>query len=105
MTRLSALFLSGNIIDAVDGKNLRKNLPNIKELVLTNNHIKALHEIRNIASGCSKLEFLSLVGNPVTRRQHYRLYTVHKIPTLKVLDFIKVKEKERNQASRLAMSA
>ena len=44
--------------------------------------------------------FLNALG-----RQHYRLYTVHKIPTLKVLDFIKVKEKERNQASRLAMSA
>jgi len=104
MIRLSTLFLSGNILDTVDGENLRTNLPNIKELVMIDNKINGLHEIGNIASGCSKLEFLTLVGNPVTRRQHYRLYTIHKIPTLKVLDFIKVKDKERNRAGRLATS-
>jgi len=38
-------------------------------------------------------------------RQHYRLHTIHKIPTLKVLDFLQVKEKERNRAGRLALSA
>ena len=38
-------------------------------------------------------------------RQHYRLYTINKIPTLKVLDFTKVKEAEREKAKRLAMSA
>lgn len=38
-------------------------------------------------------------------RQHYRLYTIHKIPTLKVLDFQKVKQSERDRAQRLASSA
>jgi len=38
-------------------------------------------------------------------RQHYRLYTIHKIPTLKVLDFQKVKQSERERAQRLAASA
>lgn len=38
-------------------------------------------------------------------RQHYRLYTIHKIPTLKVLDFQKVKQSERERAQRLASSA
>jgi len=38
-------------------------------------------------------------------RQHYRLYTIHKIPTLKVLDFCKVKQSERDKAQRLARSA
>lgn len=105
LTRLSTLFLAGNIVDAVDGKNLGRNVPNIRELVLTDNRISGLHEISNIAMGCRKLEFLTLVGNPVTRRQHYRLYTIHKIPTLKVLDFVKVKQGERDRAKRLAMSA
>ena len=38
-------------------------------------------------------------------RQHYRLYTIHKIPSLKVLDFTKVKQSERERAERLAKSA
>ncbi len=41
----------------------------------------------------------------VLGRQHYRLYTLSKIPTLKVLDFVKVKQSERDRAKRLAMSA
>ena len=38
-------------------------------------------------------------------RQHYRLYTIHKIPTLKILDFQKVKQSERERAQRLVSSA
>jgi U2 small nuclear ribonucleoprotein A' len=38
-------------------------------------------------------------------RQHYRLYTIHRIPTLKTLDFTKVKNSEREKARRLANSA
>lgn len=105
LIRLSSLSLAGNILDAVDGINLHKNVPNIRELVLTDNRIGGLHEIGNIARGCRKLEFLTLAGNPVTRRQHYRLYTIYKIPTLKVLDFVKVKQAERDRAKRLAMSS
>lgn len=105
LLRLSSLFLSGNSIESIDAKNLKTNVPNIKNLVLTNNRISGLHEIGNIADACTKLEFLTLTGNPVTRKQHYRLYTLNKIPTLKVLDFIKVKQTERDKAARLAMSA
>ena len=40
-----------------------------------------------------------------TGRQHYRLYAIHKIPSLKVLDFTKIKQSERERAQRLAASA
>ena len=40
-----------------------------------------------------------------TERQHYRLYTINKIPSLKVLDFEKIKDAERAKAQRLAMSS
>lgn len=43
--------------------------------------------------------------NNISGRQHYRLYTIHKIPTLKILDFQKVKQSERERANRLASSA
>jgi U2 small nuclear ribonucleoprotein A' len=38
-------------------------------------------------------------------RQHYRLYTIRHIPSLKVLDMQKVSQSERNKAERLAKSA
>lgn len=41
----------------------------------------------------------------VEGRQNYRLYTIQKIPTLKLLDFQKVKQTERDRAQRLASSA
>ena len=40
-----------------------------------------------------------------TGRQNYRLFAICKIPTLKVLDFQKVKQTERDRAQRLASSA
>lgn len=38
-------------------------------------------------------------------RQHYRLYAIHHIPTLKVLDFERITQSEREKAERLASSA
>ena len=40
-------------------------------------------------------EHLSLVKNPVTRVKNYRLYTIHKLPSLLTLDFTRVKKKVR----------
>lgn len=40
-----------------------------------------------------------------TGRQHYRLYVIQSIPTLKVLDFARVTKTERERAERLAKSA
>lgn len=38
-------------------------------------------------------------------RQYYRLYTINKIPSLKVLDFIQIKQSEKDKAKRLSLSA
>mmetsp|Transcript_25790 Transcript_25790/g.36152 ORF Transcript_25790/g.36152 Transcript_25790/m.36152 type:complete len:294 (+) Transcript_25790:119-1000(+) len=105
LNRLSSLVISGNDIESIDADNLRKNTPNIQNLILSNNRISSLHEIGNIGKACTKLEFLCLSGNPVTRRQHYRLYAIQHIPSLRVLDMIKVKQAEREKAERLAKSA
>ena len=47
-----------------------------------------------------KLPFSSNVG-----RQHYRLYAIHHIPTLRVLDFQRITKTEREKALRLSQSA
>lgn len=99
------MYLGGNGINYVDGKNLKRNCPALTEVILSGNGVKGWNVLGDLGTGCPKLEFLSLVGNPVTRRQHYRLYAINKIPTLKVLDFQKVKQSERERAQKLAKSA
>lgn len=103
--RLSSLSLANNVIESVNGKNLNKNVPNLKHLNLNCNRISGLHVVNSIGDGCAMLESLVLIGNPVTKRQHYRLYAINKIPSLKVLDFSKIKDEERAKAQRLAMSS
>jgi len=71
LERLSCLYLGGNGIDYVDGKNLRRNVPCLKTLILTGNGVRGWNVISDLGAGCPKLEFLSLVGNPVTSKSIY----------------------------------
>jgi len=103
--RLSHLNLCQNFITSVDGKNLSRNVPNLSTFNLCYNQISSLNVLRNIGLGCKKLKFLFLNGNPVTNLHYYRLYTIYSIPSLQVLDFTKIKQKERDMAKRFAVSA
>lgn len=66
MERLTTLYLGGNEIHHVDARNLKKNVANLHTLILTGNGVKGWNVIADLGEGCSKLEYLSLVGNPVT---------------------------------------
>lgn len=103
LRRLQTLLLSNNHIRLVD-KKIGKQLVSIKSLIMTNNRISDLSEIDNLATLGATLEDLSLVDNPVVRRPNYRLYVIHKIPSLRLLDFRKVRMKERENAKRLFSS-
>lgn len=50
------------------------------------------------------LTSLSLLHNPITAKTHYRLYVIYKLPQLRLLDFRKIKMKERNEAKALFKS-
>lgn len=47
------------------------------------------------------LRCLSLIGNPVTKLENYRLYVIFTLPQLTLLDFQTVKPKERKEAEKL----
>jgi len=47
------------------------------------------------------LTHLSLVNNPVSKQKDYRLYMIHKFPKLKLLDYHRVKPKEKKEAVKL----
>lgn len=70
LLRLSSLVCSGNLIESIDAANLQKNTPNLMSLTLSYNRVSALHEVGNLGTACSKLEFLSLTGNPVTSKYY-----------------------------------
>lgn len=74
LMRLSSLSLSGNVIETVDFNNMSKNLPNLKYLDISYNHISTLVEVANIGKAYNNsddetkkgtLEILNLHGNPV----------------------------------------
>uniref|UniRef100_A0A453MJ57 U2A'/phosphoprotein 32 family A C-terminal domain-containing protein n=1 Tax=Aegilops tauschii subsp. strangulata TaxID=200361 RepID=A0A453MJ57_AEGTS len=70
-------------------------LPKMHTLVLTNNRLTSLAEIDPLAS-LPKLQFLSLLDNTVTKQPDYRLYVIHKLKHLRLLDFKKVKQQVSN---------
>lgn len=99
LPRLKCLLLNNNRIFKI-GANLEESIPNLERLLLTNNYIQELGEL-DALSKFKNLKFLSLVNNPVTTKANYRQYAIHRLPNLKVLDFSKVKRREREEAESL----
>jgi len=91
LKRLKTLFFCNNRIYYI-APNIGNSLPNLEELVLTSNQLTNLTDLHTLAT-LPKLRKLSLLDNTVTKRQHYRLYVIHKVPQLKVLDFKKISPK------------
>ncbi|XP_061364174.1 U2 small nuclear ribonucleoprotein A' [Gastrolobium bilobum] len=99
LNRLGTLLMNNNRITRIN-PNIGEFLPKLHTLVLTNNRIVNLVEIDPLAS-LPKLQFLSLLDNNITKKANYRLYVVYKLKSLRVLDFKKVKNKERLEAKNL----
>lgn len=99
LPRLRTLLLNNNRLARI-GEDLNDSVANISTLVLTNNRLMNLADLNNLTS-MKKLTHLSLLDNPVCKKENYRLYVIHRVPTLKLLDFSKVKEKERTAAAAL----
>ncbi|XP_032367733.1 U2 small nuclear ribonucleoprotein A' [Etheostoma spectabile] len=99
LKRLKTLLMNNNRICRI-GENLEQSLQSLTELVLTSNNIQELGDLDPLAS-VKTLTLLSLLRNPVTNKKHYRLYVINKIPQIRVLDFQKVKLKERQEAEKM----
>jgi U2 small nuclear ribonucleoprotein A' len=91
MINVKTLLMGNNRICKIE-KDLSSYLPNLRVLILTNNMIENLGDLEPLMD-LANLQELSLLNNPVTEKEHYRHYIVHKCPKLRILDFRKVKEK------------
>lgn len=85
------------------GEHLEEYIPNLDSLILTGNQLDELSDIEPLVN-LEKLTTLSLMFNPITAKPHYRFYVIHKLPQLKLLDFRKIKKKERDEARTLFKS-
>lgn len=72
----------------------------IRSLLLMNNTISSFAEVAKLRN-LSKLENLMMLGNKIVDEHHYRLFMVWLFPKLKVLDCLKIKQKDRNDANEL----
>uniref|UniRef100_A0A7S3VWC4 Uncharacterized protein n=1 Tax=Strombidinopsis acuminata TaxID=141414 RepID=A0A7S3VWC4_9SPIT len=100
LKRLHSLFLMNNRISRIDPECFDP-LPNLRSVVLTGNKLEKLVDLEPLFK-LKFLEHLSVMENPVTKVKHYRPYMVSKCSkSLRILDFNRIKDKERKAASLL----
>lgn len=96
LLRLECLLLSANRICRIR-RGLSKYLPKLNTMILTNNKLGKFADLKPL-SDLPTLTHVVLKGNPVAKLDDYRLFVVHRLPNLKMLDFQKVSQKERAAA-------
>ncbi|VDM98341.1 unnamed protein product [Thelazia callipaeda] len=99
LKRLSTLLMHNNRVQQIM-PNIGEVLPSLRTLALTNNNLCELGDIDPLST-CKKLEYLTLIGNPLTHKPQYRSYVIYKVPSVRVLDFKRIRLAERQQANRL----
>mmetsp|Transcript_1 Transcript_1/g.5 ORF Transcript_1/g.5 Transcript_1/m.5 type:complete len:219 (+) Transcript_1:198-854(+) len=102
LKRIGTLLLSNNLIFRI-ADDLHESLPNLHTLQLTNNSILNLNDLLPLAT-VPTLKRLVLLQNNVTKQPNYRLFLVKHLPQVQVLDWKKVKPKEREEAEALYKS-
>merc|ERR1719504_359909 len=100
LKRLHTLLLMNNRISRI-AEDAFDPLPNLVSITLTGNKLEKLVDLESLTK-LKTLERLSLLENPVTKVKHYRPYMINKCSkTLRILDFNRIKDKERKAAGLL----
>ncbi|KAL1951812.1 hypothetical protein VTO73DRAFT_961 [Trametes versicolor] len=103
LRRLRTVLLANNRISSISA-SLHLSVPNLSTLVLTNNNIAELGDLEPLKD-VKSLQYLSLLGNPVREKKYYREWLAWRIPNLRVLDFQRIREKERQAGRSLFLTA
>ncbi|KAM8714256.1 hypothetical protein ACLKA7_014399 [Drosophila subpalustris] len=102
LPRLKCLLLNNNrILRISDG--LEDVVPNLNSIILTGNNLQELSDLEPL-TGFKKLETICLLINPVSTKPNYREYMAFKFPQLRLLDFRKIKQKDRQAAQEFFRS-
>ncbi|KAF7789203.1 hypothetical protein EIP86_000142 [Pleurotus ostreatoroseus] len=103
LRRLRTLLLANNRVASIS-PSLHLSVPNLTTLVLTNNNIAELGDLEPLRD-VKGLQYLSLLGNPVRDKKWYREWLAWRIPSLRVLDFQRIRDKERQAGKSLFVTA
>ncbi|KAI0702428.1 L domain-like protein [Cytidiella melzeri] len=103
LRRLRTLLLANNRISSISA-SLHLSVPNLATLILTNNNIAELGDLEPLKD-VKGLKYLSLLGNPVREKKWYREWLAHRILSLRVLDFQRIRDKERQAGKSLFLTA
>ena len=99
LTRLQHVTATNNHIARIDA-HIHKQLPYLNSLTLTNNAVADFAQVAHLAR-LRRLEFLSLMGTPVARHRHYRDFVAWALPSVRVLDYKRISQRERAHARAL----
>ncbi|KAI0343985.1 L domain-like protein [Trametopsis cervina] len=103
LRRLRTLLLANNRVASISA-SLYLSVPNLSTLILTNNNLSELGDLEPLKD-VKGLHYLSLLGNPVREKKWYREWLAHRIPSLRVLDFQRIRDKERQTGKSLFLTA
>mmetsp|Transcript_16884 Transcript_16884/g.25971 ORF Transcript_16884/g.25971 Transcript_16884/m.25971 type:complete len:116 (-) Transcript_16884:198-545(-) len=78
-----------------------KPCKSLKNLLLSSNKVEDVSTLESLAIAFPSLERLSLISNLVVNLPNYRMYVIWLFKSLRVLDFQKVTQKERQEANAL----
>ena len=104
---MTVIFIYGSSISSThvhyvicEGIFLKQNyIYELKECKFDNNALRntivnmCLFGCCNFDNYSLRCNYYSLMRNPVTTKKHYRLYVIHKLPNVRLIDFQKVKLK------------
>ncbi|KAL4069472.1 L domain-like protein [Scleroderma citrinum] len=103
LKRLRTLLLANNRITTIS-PSIHLSVPNLTTLVVTGNNISELGDLEPLKE-LKGLQYLSLLGNPVREKKWYREWLAWRIPSLRVLDFQRIRDKERNTGKSMFLTA
>ncbi|KAL6836829.1 leucine-rich repeat domain-containing protein [Trichoderma sp. SZMC 28015] len=97
--RITTLLLARNRVTSIQ-PTVAAAVPNLRNLVLASNHLVELADVDALGT-FSRLTHLVLADNPLTKKEHYRYWVIWRCPSVRFLDYEKVKQAERAQSQEL----
>ncbi|KAI1815800.1 L domain-like protein [Poronia punctata] len=97
--RIHTLLLARNRISTIQ-PTIATSIPNLINLQLESNNLNELADIDPLGS-FPRLTHLVLRDNPVTKKENYRYWILWRCPSVRFLDYAKVKDAERKHAKEL----
>ncbi|KAI1172690.1 L domain-like protein [Nemania sp. FL0916] len=97
--RIHTLLLARNRISTIQ-PTLANSIPSLTNLQLESNNLSELADLDPLGS-FPRLTHLVLRDNPVTKKENYRYWILWRCPSVRFLDYTKVKDAERKHAKEL----